>query len=388
MTILSKTKRDYYDVLGVSRDADIKSIKKAFRNLARKYHPDMKPDDPNAEDKFKEAAEAFEVLSDNEKRARYDRFGHEGLAGTQFSDFSGINLEDLFGGLFGGGIFDSFFGGFGGASHRQSTRQRARRGQDVRLNLEMSFEEAMKGLKKKIKVPNWAQCPSCHGNKVREGKSLKECKICNGTGEIRQVQRSAFGQIVNISTCPKCRGEGKSIPRGAQCETCSGMGKVKQFRKVDIEIPAGIDDGMRVVVRGEGRPGELGGPSGDLYIVVLVDPHPFFHRNGSEVMIEYPISFIDAILGKKVEIPTINGKETITIEPGTESGEIITLRNKGAPDPNSSRRGNMHIRLVVKLPKKLNKGSKQLLNELKSSMDDKFVLEGNEELAKFLSRSE
>jgi molecular chaperone DnaJ len=345
----------------------------------------MKPNDPKAEDKFKEAAEAFEVLSDSEKRARYDRFGHEGLSGTHFSDFSGINLEDLFGGIFGGGIFNDFFGGFGGASRRQSTRQRARRGQDVRLNLEMSFEEAMKGLKKKIKVPNWAQCPSCHGKQVREGKSLKECKSCRGTGEIRQIQRSAFGQIVNISPCPKCRGEGKSVPKGAECETCSGLGKVKQFRKVDIEIPAGIDDGMRVLVRGEGRPGELGGPSGDLYVVVSVEAHPFFHRRGSDILIEYPISFIDAILGKKIEIPTINGKESVKIEPGTESGKIITLRNKGAPDPNSSRRGNMHIGLVVKLPKKLNKVSKKLLFELKSSIDDKYVFEDNKEFAKFLS---
>jgi molecular chaperone DnaJ len=245
--ILSKTKRDYYEVLGVSRDAGNKEIKKAFRNLARKYHPDMKPDDPEAEEKFKEAAEAFEALSDNDKRARYDRFGHEGLAGSQFGDFSGIDL----------GIFENLFGGFGGGSSRRSSRPRARRGQDVRLNLEMSFDEAMKGLEKKIKVPNWAQCPSCHGTKTKEGRSLDKCNTCQGTGEIRQIQRSAFGQIMNITTCPKCRGEGQSIPRGAECGTCSGLGKVKQFRTVDIDIPAGIDDNMRVVVRGEGRPGDL-----------------------------------------------------------------------------------------------------------------------------------
>ena len=387
MNILSKAKRDYYEVLGVPREADIKTLKKAFRGLARKYHPDMKPDDPNADEKFKEAAEAFDVLSDNDKRAKYDRFGHEGLSGAQFSDFSSMGFEDLFGG-FGGGIFENLFGGFGGGARRQSSRPRARRGQDVRLNLDLSFDEAMKGIEKKIKVPNWAQCPSCHGNKVRKGKSIKECKTCNGTGEIRQIQRSAFGQIVNIMTCHKCRGEGKSVPRGAECETCSGLGKVRQSRKVDISIPAGIDNGMRVVVRGEGRPGELGGPSGDLYIALSVKSHPFFRRNGSDIMIEYPISFIDAILGTKVEIPTINGKETIKIDAGTESGKIITLRNKGAPDPNSSRRGNMHVGITVKLPKKLDKQSKHILSELKASIDGKYVSDGNKELFKFLSSAD
>lgn len=384
MNDLSKAKRDYYEILGIAKEADLKTIKKAFRSLARKYHPDMKPDDPNAEDKFKEAAEAFDVLSDNDKRSRYDRFGHEGLSGSQFSDFSSMGFEDLFGG-FGGGIFENLFGG---GARRQSSRPRARRGQDVRLNLEMSFEEAMKGIEKKIKVPNWAQCPSCHGNKVREGKSIKTCKTCNGNGEVRQIQRSAFGQIVNITTCPKCRGEGKSVPRGAECETCSGSGKVRQSRKVDINIPAGIDNGMRVVIRGEGRPGELGGPAGDLYIVVSVNSHPFFRRNGSDILIEYPISFIDAILGTKVEIPTINGKETIKIDAGTESGKIITLRNKGAPDPNTSRRGNMHVGITVKLPKKLNKQSKNILSELKTSIDGKYVSDSNKELFKFLSSAD
>lgn len=385
MFILSEPKREYYEVLGVSRDANIKGIKKAFRGLARKYHPDMKPDDPDAEDKFKEAAEAFEVLSDNDKRARYDRFGHNGLAGSQFGDFSGIDLNDLFGGF---GIFENLFGGFGGGSSRRSSRPRARRGQDVRLNLEMSFDEAMKGLKKKIRVPNWAQCPTCHGTKIKEGKSLDKCKTCQGIGEIRQIQRSAFGQIVNITTCPKCRGEGQSIPRGAECETCRGLGKVKQFRTVDIDIPAGIDDNMRVVVRGEGRPGELGGPPGDLYIAVSVHPHPVYRRNGSDILLEYPISFLDAILGAKLDVPTINGKVTIKIEPGTESGKIITLRNKGAPDPNSSRKGDLHIGLVVKIPNKLDKESKKILMNLKSKIGDKYVLEDNKELAKFIQASE
>ncbi len=377
-----KIRRDYYEVLGVSRDADLKTIKKAFRNLARKYHPDMKPDDPNAEEKFKEVAEAFEVLSDNDKRATYDRFGHEGLSGTPFRDFSGISFDDLFGGF---GIFDDLFSAFGGGSRARTSRPRARRGQDVRLNLEISFDEAMKGLKKKIKVPNWAQCPTCHGMKVKEGKSLKNCDTCQGTGEIRRIQRSAFGQIVNISTCPTCHGEGKSLPKGAECNTCNGIGKVKQFRNVNAEIPAGVDSGMRVVIQGEGRPGELGGPSGDLYLVVSVEEHPFFHRNGSDILIEYPISFIDAILGTKVEVPTIDGKETIKIDPGTEHGKIITLRNKGAPYPNSSQKGDMHIGIIVKFPKKLNKTSKKVLYELEKLIDKDYVFEDNDELLKTLS---
>lgn len=382
MNVLSEKKRDYYEVLGVSREADLKTIKKAFRGLARKYHPDMKPDDPDAEEKFKEVAEAFEVLSDENKRATYDRFGHAGLSGTPFRDFSGISFDDLFGGF---GIFEDLFSAFGGGSRARTSRPRARRGQDVRLNLEISFDEAMNGLKKKIKVPNWAQCPTCHGSKVAEGKSLKACGTCQGTGEIRQIQRSAFGQIVNISTCPKCHGEGKTVPKGASCKTCEGVGKVKQHRTVEAEIPAGVDSGMRVVIRGEGRPGELGGPPGDLFIVVYVEDHPFFRRNGAEILLEYPISFIDAILGTKVEIPTINGKETIKVEPGTESGKIITLQNKGAPYPNSSQRGDFHVGIVVKFPSKLNKASKKLLEELDKMIDKNYIFKDNEKLIESLS---
>ncbi|UCE15039.1 MAG: molecular chaperone DnaJ [Candidatus Heimdallarchaeota archaeon] len=386
---MSEKKRDYYEVLGVSRDANLKEIKKAFRSLARKYHPDMKPDDPDAEEKFKEVAEAFEVLSDEDKRASYDRFGHDGLTGTPFRDFSGIRFDDLFGGGGGFSIFDDLFSAFGGGGTRARTsRPGPRRGQDVRLDLELSFSESMKGIKKKIRVPNWAQCPTCHGTKVAEGKSLKVCDTCQGTGELRQVQRSAFGQIVNISTCPRCRGEGKQIPRGAACKICEGVGKVKQHRTVDAEIPAGVDDGMRVVIRGEGRPGELGGPPGDLYVVVSVTPHPFFRRHGFDILIEYPISFTDAILGTKVEIPTINGKETIRIDPGTESGKIITLRNKGAPTPNSSHRGDMHVGVVVKFPRKLDKASKKLLQELDKKIDKSYVFKDNEELIKSLTFEE
>ncbi|MHA2226789.1 MAG: molecular chaperone DnaJ [Candidatus Hodarchaeales archaeon] len=379
---MSEKKRDYYKVLGISKDADLKTIKKSFRQLARKYHPDMKPDDPDAEEKFKEAAEAFEVLSDSDKRATYDRFGHSGLSGASFQDFSGMGFEDLFSGF---GIFEDLFSGNGRGSRARTSSPRPRRGQDVRLHLELSFDEAMKGIKKKIKVPNWAQCPTCHGTKVKEGKSLKTCGTCQGAGEVRQVQRSAFGQIINITTCPKCRGEGHSIPRGAECEICAGVGKVKQSRTVSAEIPAGIDNGMRMVIRGEGRPGELGGPPGDLMVVVSVEEHPYFRRNGADILLEYPVSFIDAILGNKVEIPTINGKETITIKPGTETGEIFTLRNKGAPDPNRSRRGDMHIGIKVKFPSKLNKSSKKLLKELNEMIDSSYVFKENEEIFKSIS---
>ncbi|MFX1282255.1 MAG: molecular chaperone DnaJ [Promethearchaeota archaeon] len=384
MKFLSEEKKDYYEVLGVSRDADLKTIKKAFRGLARKYHPDMKPDDPNAEEKFKEAAEAFEILSDKDKRATYDQFGHAGLSGTQFRNFSGMGFEDLFSGF---GIFGDLFSAFGGGSRARTSRPRARRGQDVRLNLDLSFDEAMRGLKKKIRVPNWAQCPTCHGSKVKQGESMKDCKTCQGTGEIRRIQRSAFGQIVNISTCPQCHGEGKRLPKGAECEVCGGLGQVKQYRSVSAEIPAGVDDGMRVVIQGEGRPGELGGPPGDLFVVLSVEPHPFFRRNGADILLEYPISFIDAILGTKVEVPTIDGKETINIKPGTESGKIITLRNKGAPYPNSSHKGDMHIRIVVKFPSKLSKSSKKLLEELSKTIDKKYVFKDSEELIKYLSSS-
>lgn len=383
MIILSRSKRDYYEVLGVSREADIQTIKKAFRQAARKYHPDTNPDDPNAEEKFKEAAEAFDVLSDIDKRANYDRFGHAGLDGTAFRDFSGISLDDLFGGF---GIFSDLFGSFGGRS--RSYQNQARQGQDVRLNLEISFDEAMKGLKKKIKVPNWATCPTCHGNRVKEGSSLQSCSACNGTGEMRRIQRSAFGQIVNISTCTRCRGEGKSVPKGAACQTCDGVGKVKQSRTVEAEIPPGVDSGMRMVIRGEGRPGELGGPPGDLILVLEVESHPFFKRNGADIILEYPISFIDAVLGTKIEVPTIEGFETIKIDPGTESGTIIPLKKKGAPIPNSSSKGDMYIQIMVRIPAKIDKTSKKFLEEIKKSIDDKYIFQTNKELKKFLSLKE
>ncbi|MFW9777313.1 MAG: molecular chaperone DnaJ [Candidatus Heimdallarchaeota archaeon] len=379
---MSENKRDYYEVLGVPRDADLKTIKKAFRKLARKYHPDMKPDDPDAENKFKEAAEAFEVLSDSENRARYDRYGHAGISGTPFTDFSGMGFEDLFRGF---GIFEDLFGGFGGGTRARTSRPRPQRGADVHLNLEISFEEAMNGLTKKIKVPNWAQCPTCHGMKVKPGKSSSTCSTCQGTGEIRQVQRSAFGQIVNISTCPRCRGEGQTIPRGAECETCDGVGKVKQFRTVEANIPAGVDSGMRVIMRGEGRPGELGGPRGDLLLVISVDPHPFFKRSGADILLEYPISFIDAILGVKLTVPSINGTERITVAPGTESGEIITIRKKGAPIPNSSQRGDFYVGLKVKIPPKLKKPVKQTLQRIREEIDDSYVFHDAKELQKFLT---
>lgn len=377
---MSKNKRDYYEVLGVQRNADVKEIKKEFRKLARKYHPDMNPEDPDAENKFKETAEAFEVLSDSEKRSRYDRFGHEGLSGSSFRDFSGSGLNDIFSGF---GIFDDLFSAFGGGGSRnRSYQSRTRRGQDVRLNLELTFEEAMQGLTKKIKVPNWAQCPTCHGKRVREGKSLKKCDTCNGVGEVRQVQRTVFGQMINITTCPKCRGEGEMLKRGTECQTCDGNGKVKQIRNVEAQIPAGVDNGMRVVIRGEGRPGEMNGPSGDLMIVINVLPHPFFQRNGSDIILELPVSIFDALLGKKMTIPTINGEEKITIKPGTESGKIITLRNKGAPDPNSSRRGDMHIGIMVKLPSKLKNDVKSQIEQIQSQVDNTFIFKDYSALGK------
>jgi len=368
---LSKNKRDYYEVLCVQRNAEEKEIKKAFRKLARKYHPDMNPEDPDAENKFKEAAEAFEILSDSEKRSMYDRFGHGGVSGSSFRDFSEMGADDLFGG---GGIFGDLFNVFGGGRSRGSPFQsRTRRGQDVRLNLELTFDEAMRGLTKKIKVPNWAQCPTCHGKRVREGESLIKCKVCNGVGEVRQIQRTLIGQMIQVSTCPKCRGEGEMLRKGTECQTCSGKGKVKQIRTVDAQIPAGVDNDMRVIIRGEGRHGDVNEPSGDLMIVITVLHHPFFQRNGSDIILELPISVFDAILGKKMTIPTINGEEKINIKPGTESGKIITLRNKGAPQPNSSRRGNMHIGIMVKIPSKLSKEMKSQLEKMQSKVDRKYI---------------
>ncbi len=354
------TKRDYYEVLGVSREATQVEIKSAFRRLARKYHPDVSKE-PDAEAHFKEVGEAYEVLGDPEKRAQYDRFGHAGVTGVGngfggggFGDFSGgfVDFSDLFEGLFG-------FGGRQGHRRRNAPRQ----GNDVGVEVTLSFEEAAKGVKRIVKVRRLETCPRCHGTGAEPGTSPVTCPQCHGTGEVRHVQQSIFGQFVNVTTCPRCGGTGEVIP--TPCSLCHGRKVVEQVRDVEVNIPAGVDDGMRVRLSGEGNPGVNGGPPGDLYVAVHVLPHKIFKRSGNDVLLDLPVNFAQAALGDEVEVLTLDGKERLTIPAGTQSGHTFRLGHRGIPDVrNPRRRGDELITVRVLTPRVLTERQKELLREL------------------------
>ncbi|MFX0115905.1 MAG: molecular chaperone DnaJ [Candidatus Hodarchaeota archaeon] len=352
-------KRDYYEVLGVRRDATPQEIKKAYRQLARKFHPDTlrnasEIEKKNAEEQFKELSEAYSVLSDEEKRARYDRFGHAGLEGvggfeTSFSDLFGF-----------GDLFSSIFG----TRDTRRSRHAARKGQDVRFDLELTLEEANSGLKDyEIKVPMSAMCASCTGSGAEPGTDPETCRACNGAGEVRIVQRTAFGQIVNVTTCDRCGGRGHIVRK--KCTTCNGEGRVLREQKTRISVPAGVETGMRLRVREAGKPGELGGPPGDLFVVIHISEHPFFERHGDDLVCEVPISFAQAALGSIIEVPSIDGKAiSLQISSGTHSGSIKTLKNKGMTRMRGGGRGDLHVRFQVMTPEKLSKEEKAIFQRL------------------------
>ena len=350
-------KKDYYELLGVPRNAPDEEIKKAFRHLARKYHPDLNPGNKGAEEQFKEINEAFQVLSDPQKRAQYDQFGHSAFRPEDFSGFRTTSFEDLFRDSGFGDIF-SIFPGFGGGGRERA--QAPQPGADLRYDLNISFEEAFQGVTRIIEVPHSVECQTCHGTGAKPG-TLKDCPKCGGTGQVRNVRRSPFGQMVQISTCPQCGGAGKITTE--PCETCQGRGKLRKVAKIEVTIPRGIDEGQYLRVSGEGEAGERGGPPGDLYVVVHVAPHPIFERHGRNLYCKTTIDFATAILGGEVQVPTISGTAGLKIPAGTQTHTVFRLKGQGMPGLNSDRRGDQLVRVVIHIPEKITKKQKELLRE-------------------------
>lgn len=353
------TKRDYYESLGVSKEADASEIKKAYRKLAMKYHPDRNPGDKEAEEKFKEISEAYEVLSDETKRRNYDQFGHDGVNGQGFGGFGGQGqgfggFEDMFGDIFG----DMFGGGFGSSRAR---RRGPQRGADIRHSITITFEEAAFGKKASIKVNRSEECEECNGTGAKPGTSKKTCPTCNGTGEVRSVQRTPFGNIASSRTCSECDGTGEVIE--TPCSKCHGRGSNRKVKTIEVDIPAGIDDGQMIKLSGQGEVGEKGAPRGDLYLIVNVKPHSLFTREGNDIHFEMPITFVQAALGDEIEVPTLDGKVQYKIPEGTQTGTVFRLKEKGIPRLRGKSRGDQYVKVTVEIPKKLNDKQKDLLRE-------------------------
>jgi molecular chaperone DnaJ len=354
-------KRDYYEVLGVAKNAADDEIKKAYRKLAMKYHPDRNPDNKEAEDKFKEAKEAYEMLSDEQKRAAYDRFGHAGVDPNAAGGFrpgageTAGGFDDIFGGIFG----DIFGGARGGGQGN-----RAFRGADLRYNMDITLEQAAEGFTTTIKVPSWFECDTCHGTGAKPGTKPQTCSTCAGTGTVR-VQQGFFSLQ---QTCPRCHGSGKVIPE--PCSTCDGVGKVKKTKTLEVKIPAGIDNGMRIRSSGNGEPGLNGGPPGDLYVEIHVKQHSVFERDGDDLHCQVPISFTTAALGGEIEVPTLNGSASITVPEGTQSGKTFRLRGKGIKGVRSSYPGDLYCHVALETPVRLTDKQRQLLRDLEASMKE------------------
>ncbi|RME87801.1 MAG: molecular chaperone DnaJ [Planctomycetota bacterium] len=356
---MAKQKRDYYEVLGVSKGASEEEIKKAYRKLALKYHPDKNPDDKDAEEKFKEATEAYEVLTDPEKRKLYDQYGHDGLKGAGMRDYSSMSMEDLFssfGDIFGGSIFEELFGYQRRGSRRQGSYPT--RGANLRVIVPITLEEVYSGTEKTIQLKSHDHCPRCKGTGADGGSSKETCPVCHGRG--MYVQNQGFFQV--SSTCPNCRGEGQIIKN--PCKECHGSGMVLKEREIKVKIPSGMEDGDRLRIAGEGEPGKNGGPKGDLYCVIQVKPHDYYVRVGDDLYVEIPISFATAALGGKVEVPTIRGKKgVLKVRRGTQSGEIYRMKGEGLPRSSGYGRGDQYVILSVKTPKSLTREQEKLLKE-------------------------
>ncbi len=361
------SKRDYYETLGVSKGASADEIKKAYRKVAMQYHPDRNPGDKSAEEKFKEAAEAYEVLSDADKRAQYDRYGHAGLSGNG-RGFNGgsMNMDDIFsqfGDIFGDDIFGSFFGG--GRRGGGGGRARGVRGSNLRVKIKLNYEEIAKGVSKNIKVKKYVSCSTCSGSGAKDKNSVQTCSTCGGSGQVRRVSNTFLGQMQTVTTCPTCNGEGSIVT--AKCTVCKGEGRVYGEETVTIDIPAGVQEGMQLSVGGRGNAGERGGPPGDLIILIEEEQHPELHRDGLNVAYELHISFADAVFGLQAEVPTIDGKAKIKIPPGTQSGKIFRLKGKGFPGVNTYERGDQLIHVNVWTPQHVTPEEKIILEKLNDS---------------------
>ncbi len=364
-------KRDYYEVLGLQKGCSDEELKKAYRKMAKKYHPDLHPDDKQAEANFKEVNEAYEVLSDSQKRSRYDQFGHAGVdpsfgggaGGAYGSGGFGFDMGDI------GDIFEGFFGGgFGGSSRRQNPNA-PRRGSDIRIQVAISFFEACKGVKKTVSINRSETCHSCHGTGAENGTAQKTCPDCSGTGQVRYQQRTPFGVISSQRPCDRCQGKGKIIEK--VCNNCKGQGSVNNLKKVEVQIPAGIDDGQTLSVRGQGNAGVNGGPNGDLLVLIAVRPDPIFKRKGYDIYCEMPISYYQAVTGDELTVPTIDGNVSYDLPEGTQPGTTFRLRGKGVQRLNGRGRGDQFVTVTIDVPKNLSKVQKEKLLSFEESLGEK-----------------
>lgn len=353
------SKRDYYEILEISRTATEAEIKKAYRKMALKYHPDKNPGDREAEEKFKESAEAYEVLSDPQKRQRYDQFGHAGVGGASGGGF-GMSMDDIFTNF--GDIFGGAFGGFGGGFSHGSRRRRVNRGTNLRVKVKLTLEEIANGVEKKIKVHKYVKCSECSGTGAKKGSSYNTCHTCHGTGQVTRITNTFLGQMQTTSTCPTCGGEGRTIE--ARCPACGGDGIVRGEEVITINIPAGVADGMQLSVSGKGNAGPRGGINGDLIVLIEEIEHDSLMRDGNNLIYDAYISFPDAAMGCSIDVPTLQGKARIRIEPGTQSGKVLRLKGKGIPHLESYGRGDLLVNINVWTPQSLTKEERAILEEL------------------------
>lgn len=358
-------KRDYYEVLGISKGASEDEIKKAYKKMARKYHPDLNPDDKEAEEKFKEVNEAYEILSDPDKKARYDQYGHAGVDPNFGAGGAGFDGSFDFGDL--GDIFGSFFGGgFGGG--RRTNPNAPQRGESIRMSLAISFEEAAFGCEKEVVVDRMEQCDTCRGNGCAPGTTPEICPDCHGTGQVQMRRQTPMGVFATSAPCTKCGGKGKIIHQ--PCKDCHGTGSVRKRKTIQASIPAGIDNGQTISIRGQGHAGKNGGPAGDLLITITVRPHELFRREGTSVLCEAPITFAQAVLGAELEIPTIDGKVKYDLPEGTQSGTTFRLKGKGIPAINGRGRGDQYVTVYIETPRNLNREQKEALKKFAESVGD------------------
>ncbi len=357
VSLATNVKRDYYEVLGISRTSNDQEIKSAYRRLAMQYHPDRNPDNPAAEEKFKECSEAYAILADTEKRARYDRFGHAGVGGnggaSGFDASAFTDFQDIFGDIFG---FGDMFGQRGGGR-----RSRAQRGADLREDLTLEFEEAVFGVTRQVQIRRMEECEQCKGSGVAPGKAPINCTTCHGQGQVRYQQ----GFFSISRTCSTCQGSGKLI--ADPCSKCKGQGRISRDRSVTVKVPAGVDEGARILYSGEGEAGSAGGPSGDLYVVLHTKQHDFFDRDGKDLYCVVPISFAQAAMGTEIKVPTLEGEHTLKVPEGTQTGTTFKVKNKGVPVLNGHGRGDLYVEAQVHTPKKLTQRQRELLQELEST---------------------